>query len=63
MTRIIITSGEPAGIGPDLCIAIAQRDWPCELVFAVDGGHRDGSAQRGDRKGYRHLAVEIVAVA
>lgn len=36
MTRIIITSGEPAGIGPDLCIAIAQRDWPCELVFAID---------------------------
>jgi 4-hydroxythreonine-4-phosphate dehydrogenase len=34
--RIIVTSGEPAGVGPDLCIAIAQRDWPCELVFAGD---------------------------
>lgn len=34
--RIIVTSGEPAGIGPDLCIAIAQRAWPCELVFAGD---------------------------
>jgi len=34
--RIIVTSGEPAGIGPDLCIAIAQRDWPCELAFAGD---------------------------
>lgn len=34
--RIIVTSGEPAGIGPDLCIAIAQRPWPCELVFAGD---------------------------
>ena len=34
--RIIVTSGEPAGIGPDLCIAIAQRDWPCELVFVGD---------------------------
>lgn len=34
--RIIVTSGEPAGIGPDLCIALAQRDWPCELVFAGD---------------------------
>jgi 4-hydroxythreonine-4-phosphate dehydrogenase len=34
--RIIVTSGEPAGIGPDLCIAIAQRAWSCELVFAGD---------------------------
>jgi 4-hydroxythreonine-4-phosphate dehydrogenase len=34
--RIVITSGEPAGIGPDLCIAIAQRSWSCELIFAGD---------------------------
>jgi 4-hydroxythreonine-4-phosphate dehydrogenase len=34
--RIVVTSGEPAGIGPDLCLAIAQRAWPCELVFAGD---------------------------
>jgi 4-hydroxythreonine-4-phosphate dehydrogenase len=34
--RIVITSGEPAGIGPDLCIAIAQRGWPCQLIFAGD---------------------------
>jgi 4-hydroxythreonine-4-phosphate dehydrogenase len=36
LPRIIVTSGEPAGIGPDLCIAIAQRAWSCELVFAGD---------------------------
>ena len=35
-SRIIITSGEPAGIGPDLCIEIARRAWPCELLFAGD---------------------------
>lgn len=38
--RILITSGEPAGIGPDLCIAIAQRAQfnagACELSFAGD---------------------------
>ncbi|HKQ83594.1 MAG TPA: 4-hydroxythreonine-4-phosphate dehydrogenase PdxA [Steroidobacteraceae bacterium] len=34
--RIIITSGEPAGVGPDLCLAIAQREWPAQLIFAVD---------------------------
>ncbi|TWX53024.1 4-hydroxythreonine-4-phosphate dehydrogenase PdxA [Colwellia hornerae] len=30
--RIAITPGEPAGIGPDLTIFIAQQDWPVELV-------------------------------
>jgi len=34
--RLVITSGEPAGIGPDLCLAVAGRDWPCELVVAAD---------------------------
>jgi 4-hydroxythreonine-4-phosphate dehydrogenase len=34
--RLILTCGEPAGIGPDLCIDIASRDWPCELVVAGD---------------------------
>ncbi|HYM33797.1 MAG TPA: 4-hydroxythreonine-4-phosphate dehydrogenase PdxA [Steroidobacteraceae bacterium] len=34
--RIVVTSGEPAGIGPDLCIALAEREWPCELVIACD---------------------------
>jgi 4-hydroxythreonine-4-phosphate dehydrogenase len=34
--RLILTSGEPAGIGPDLCLALAERDWPCELIIAGD---------------------------
>lgn len=34
--RIILTSGEPAGIGPDLCIEIAARAWPCDLIIAAD---------------------------
>ncbi|HEY5806949.1 MAG TPA: 4-hydroxythreonine-4-phosphate dehydrogenase PdxA [Povalibacter sp.] len=36
LPRIILTSGEPAGIGPDLCIQIAARSWPCDLVVAGD---------------------------
>lgn len=36
LPRLILTSGEPAGIGPDLCIAIASREWPCELIVAGD---------------------------
>jgi 4-hydroxythreonine-4-phosphate dehydrogenase len=34
--RIIVTSGEPAGIGPDLCIELCQRAWGCQLVVAGD---------------------------
>lgn len=30
--RIALTPGEPAGIGPDLCIQLAQQDLPCQLV-------------------------------
>jgi 4-hydroxythreonine-4-phosphate dehydrogenase len=30
--RIAITPGEPAGIGPDLTISIAQQNWPVEMV-------------------------------
>jgi 4-hydroxythreonine-4-phosphate dehydrogenase len=30
--RIGITAGEPAGIGPDLVIQLAQHAWPVELV-------------------------------
>ena len=34
--RIVVTSGEPAGIGPDACVALALRDWPADLVIAGD---------------------------
>ncbi len=34
--RIVITPGEPAGIGPDLVLALAQRAWPVELVVCAD---------------------------
>ena len=34
--RIIITSGEPAGIGPDACVMLAQDGWDADLVVAAD---------------------------
>ena len=34
--RLIITSGEPAGIGPDLTLMLAQQDWQDELVVLAD---------------------------
>jgi 4-hydroxythreonine-4-phosphate dehydrogenase len=36
--RLVVTTGEPAGIGPDLALAAALSDWPCELVFVGDPG-------------------------
>jgi 4-hydroxythreonine-4-phosphate dehydrogenase len=32
LPRVAVTTGEPAGIGPDLALAIAQHAWPCQLV-------------------------------
>lgn len=34
--RIVLTPGEPAGIGPDLVAALAQQDHPAELVAVAD---------------------------
>ncbi len=34
--RIALTSGEPAGIGPDLALAVATRAIDCELVCLAD---------------------------
>jgi len=34
--RIALTPGEPAGIGPDLCIALAQQAHAAELVAIAD---------------------------
>jgi 4-hydroxythreonine-4-phosphate dehydrogenase len=36
--RIVITSGEPAGIGPDACVALAQSRWEADIVVAADAG-------------------------
>ena len=54
---ILVTSGEPAGIGPDLCLALAERDWPCRLLVAADPELM--AARRADLG----VAVELVAVA
>lgn len=33
---LAITSGEPAGIGPELCLRLLDRDWPVPLVVLGD---------------------------
>ena len=34
--KIAITPGEPAGVGPDLVIELAQQEWPAQLVIFAD---------------------------
>lgn len=34
--RLLITAGEPAGIGPDICLQLATKTWTDELVVIAD---------------------------
>jgi len=43
---LALTAGEPAGIGPDLCIQIAQQSWPVPLVVVADPDMLRGRARR-----------------
>ncbi len=53
--RIALTPGEPAGIGPDLCLQLMQRPCAAELVILADP---DLLSQRAAQLG---LAVKIEA--
>jgi 4-hydroxythreonine-4-phosphate dehydrogenase len=44
--RLAITPGEPSGIGPDLCVSLANRDWPAELVLVADRAMLQARAHR-----------------
>jgi len=43
--RVVITPGEPAGIGPDLVVQLAQRSWPVELVICADASVLEARAK------------------
>jgi 4-hydroxythreonine-4-phosphate dehydrogenase len=53
LPRIALTTGEPAGIGPDLCIQLAQQNLPCQLIVI---GSPELLRQRAQLLG---LAVDI----
>lgn len=36
LPTFVLTAGEPAGIGPDLCVQIAQQALPCKLIVIAD---------------------------
>ena len=48
MHRIALTAGEPAGIGPDLCVALAQTDWAARVTVIAD---KNLIAARADQLG------------
>jgi 4-hydroxythreonine-4-phosphate dehydrogenase len=48
MSRIAVTSGEPAGVGPELCLALARSELSCELICL---GDRELLAERARRSG------------
>lgn len=52
---IALTVGEPAGIGPELALAVAAEDWPCRIVAI---GDRTLLAERATAAG---SSVRIVA--
>jgi 4-hydroxythreonine-4-phosphate dehydrogenase len=53
LQRIAVTAGEPAGIGPDICLALALERQDCELVCLAD---RSVLAARAQQLG---LAIEL----
>lgn len=52
--RIVLTAGEPAGVGPELCLQLARREWPCTLVCLGDQGLLEARARQ------LGLGVELV---
>lgn len=45
LPRLVLTPGEPAGIGPDLCVQIAQQARDAELVVVADPGLLESRAR------------------
>ena len=65
--RIVLTSGEPAGIGPELCAQLTATDLPdCELFCLIDRDLLQARAPSGARLErlevlHRPLAVPAIA--
>lgn len=47
---IAVTSGEPAGIGPDLCLALSDREFPARIVVLGDRGLLEARARQAGRE-------------
>lgn len=64
---IAVTSGEPAGIGPDICLALAARQFPARIVVLGDRGLFEERARqlKRDTAGLeiRHVPLKKSALA
>ncbi|MDC5820824.1 4-hydroxythreonine-4-phosphate dehydrogenase PdxA [Vibrio europaeus] len=52
--RIIVTAGEPAGIGPDLVLALSEENWSHQIVVCAD---KQMLAERAAQLG---ICVELI---
>ncbi|CAH0526835.1 4-hydroxythreonine-4-phosphate dehydrogenase PdxA [Vibrio hippocampi] len=52
--RIIVTAGEPAGIGPDLAVALSTRDWSHQVIICAD------KQMIADRAKQLNIDVELI---
>jgi len=55
---LIVTAGEPAGIGPELCVTLALETLPCDIVVVTDP---DLLRSRAEMTGIEVLITEIDA--
>ena len=53
---IAVTSGEPAGVGPEICLALAERSFPARIVVL---GDRDLIAGRARQLGRSSVGLEV----
>lgn len=53
---IVVTSGEPAGIGPDICLALAQKNFAARVIALGDAGLL---RERAQVLGLSATAIEI----
>lgn len=61
--RVVITPGEPAGIGPDLTVQLAQQSWPVELVVCASPALlQQRAAQLGLPLTLRHYQPGVAAL-
>ena len=56
LKRILVTAGEPAGIGPDLCLQLAGAQTDCEIIVIAD---QQLLQERASQLG---LSIDIIAI-
>lgn len=53
---LVVTAGEPAGVGPELCLALAHKSLPVEIIVV---GDPDSLRSRAEESGIATTIVEV----